>query len=330
MKGLKSKQIFLIVLLLVVSAVILRSCNAFFGRPSSSSTAESTVEATVESTVEATAESTAEAAAEPASETVTEGKLMVHYLDVGQGDSIFIELPNGEAMLIDSGENHHGEGIIEYIENEGYNRIDYLVGTHPHSDHIGSMAYIVNNFDIGSIYLPKVSANTKQYESLLSAIQNKGLTVKNGKAGVNVVSGTGFSADIIAPLTIDKGNLNNCSIVLKIVFGTTSFLFTGDAETGEMNDIDKGELRSDVLKAGHHGSKTSTTNKLIKKIKPEFTVISCGKGNEYGHPHSEVLKALEKTGSRVYRTDKDQTIIIISDGREYTVKTGNDSIAEDD
>ena len=256
------------------------------------------------------------------------GKLAVHYLDVGQGDAIFIELPNDETMLIDAGENYRGEGIISYIEAAGHRKIDYLIGTHPHADHIGSLAYIVRNFEIGQIYLPKVGSNTKMYENLLKAVKKKGLTVKNGKAGVNVAAGDDFSADMLAPVTIDRDNLNNCSIVLKITYGDTSFLLTGDAETAEMKSI-KGDVSADVLKAGHHGSKTSTTKKLLKKIKPEFTVISCGKNNDYGHPHEEVLKALKAIGSRVYRTDRDKTVVIISDGREYTVKTGEPSIERD-
>lgn len=295
----KRKSIWQIILSLVLTAVILCSCDPFFNIFSSGDEPEKEYDA----------------------------KLTVHYLDVGQGDSIFIEFPNGEDMLIDASENYYGEGIIDYINEQGYNKIDYLIATHPHTDHIGSMAYIVRNIDVGSVYMPKVSTNTNQYKSLIKAIKKKGLTVKNGKAGVNVLSGDDLSADILAPKTIDESNLNNCSIVLKVVYGSTSFLFVGDAEIGEMNKINKSDLAADVLKAGHHGSKTSTTKKLLKKIKPEFTVISCGKDNDYGHPHEQVLTALENIGSRIYRTDEDKTIIIYSDGKEYTVKTGNKSIA---
>ena len=254
-----------------------------------------------------------------------EGKLAVHFLDVGQGDSIFIELPNDETMLIDAGENYHGEGIIDYIKNAGHTKIDYLVATHPHSDHIGSMPYIVRNFDIGSVYMPKVSANTDIYESLLKAVKNKKLKVNNGKAGVNIVKTDDLSADIIGPVKIDESNLNNCSIVIKLCFGKKSFLLTGDAETGEMNSI-KADLNADVLKAGHHGSRNSTNSKLLKKITPDITVISCGKNNDYGHPHKEVLTQLKKINSSVYRTDKDKTIIAVSDGNSLTVSTDNTSI----
>ena len=254
-----------------------------------------------------------------------EGRLAVHFLDVGQGDSIFIELPNDETMLIDAGENYHGEGIINYIKQAGHSRIDYVIGTHPHSDHIGSLPYIIRNFGIGNIYLPNVTANTKLFENLLSSVKSKGLKVKAGKAGVNVVSDTDLSADIIAPVTIDENNLNNCSIVLKLTFGKNTFLFTGDAETGEMGSI-KDDISADVLKLGHHGSKNSTTKKLLKAIDPEIAVISCGKNNEYGHPHKEVLQYLKKAKCEVYRTDQQQTITVVSDGNELSVETGGTSI----
>lgn len=254
-----------------------------------------------------------------------DGKLAVHFLDVGQGDAIFVELPNDETMLIDAGENYHGEGIINYIKNAGHGKIDYLVATHPHSDHIGSLPYIVRNFDIGSVYMPKVTATTKLYESLLKAVKNKKLTVKNGKAGVNIVKTDDLSVDIIAPTKIDESNLNNCSIVIMLTFGDNSFLLTGDAETGEMNSI-KESLKADVLKAGHHGSKNSTSKGLLKKIKPEITVISCGKNNEYGHPNQEVLTLLKSMKSSIYRTDKHKTVIVVSDGRNLTVSTDNKSI----
>lgn len=255
-------------------------------------------------------------------------KLFVHFLDVGQGDSIFIELPNNETMLIDAAENYHGAGIIDYIEKEGHNRIDYLVATHPHNDHIGSMPYIVRNFDIGAVYMPKVAANTSLYESLLKSCKSRKLTVKNGKAGVNIVSGDDLSADIVAPSSIDETNLNNCSIVIKLTYGSRSFLLTGDAEKKELSAV-KADISADVLKAGHHGSRTSTTKELLKRVDPDITVISCGKNNEYNHPHKEVLTALSEAGSTVYRTDKDKTVTVATDGSSLTVETGGRSIKRD-
>lgn len=253
-------------------------------------------------------------------------KLAVHFLDVGQGDAIFTELPNGETMLIDAGENYYGDGIIRYIENTGHHKIDYLVATHPHADHIGSMPYIVRHFDIGTVYMPKVTANTKLFESLIKAFKSKKLRVKNGRAGVTVVSGSGFAAEIIAPSKIDANHLNNCSVIIRLTYGSTSFLLTGDAETGETNAIDPELLRADVLKAGHHGGKDAVTQKLLQAVRPSVTVISCGKNNDYGHPHKEVLSALKHVGSTVYRTDKDKTVIVTSNGSDVTVSTGNPAI----
>lgn len=250
----------------------------------------------------------------------------VHFLDVGQGDAIFAELPGGETMLIDAGENYYGESIIHYIERAGYEKIDYLVATHPHTDHIGSMPYIVRNFAVGAVYMPKVSTNTKLYESLLKSLKSKNLRAKNGRAGVTVASGDDFSVKIIAPVQINEDDLNNCSVMLRLTYGSTSFLLTGDAETGETDTVDQALLRADVLKAGHHGSKSSVTPKLLQAVQPSVTVISCGKGNDYGHPHKEALKALKEIGSTVYRTDKDKTVIITSDGSGLTVSTGHTSM----
>lgn len=250
--------------------------------------------------------------------------LRAHFLDVGQGDSVFIELPNDETMLIDSGENYHGASIIEYIEDCGHDKIDYLVGTHPHSDHIGSMAYIVRNFDIGSVYLPNASTNTYTYEKLLEAVKKKGLKIKTGKSGVNVLSDSedNLEINILAPVTTkDVKNLNNTSIVLKIKYGSTGFLFTGDAETAELKTI-KGDISADVLKVGHHGSDTSTPQNFLDSVNPKIAVISCGMNNDYGHPHQKTLKRLENKGCEIHRTDLEHTIAVTSDGENLNVQTG--------
>lgn len=265
---------------------------------------------------------------EQSEDNVPEGsRLSVHFLDVGQGDSIFIELPDGKTMLIDAGENYHGEGILDYITARGCNAIDYLVATHPHTDHIGSMPYIVRNFEIGAVYMPKVSATTKTYESLLKAVKKKGLKIQTGKAGVRMIDDTEneLTADILAPIRLDKDNLNNSSIVIRMTFGGTSFLFPGDAESSELSSISE-DISSDVLKAGHHGSRTSTTKSLLKRVKPKITVISCGADNDYGHPHRKVLDLLENTDCAVYRTDLDGTVTVTSDGTDLSVSTGGRSV----
>ncbi len=251
--------------------------------------------------------------------------LSVHYLDVGQGDSIFVELPGGSSMLIDAGVSRLGESITSYISSLGYDKIDYLIATHPHADHIGSMAYIVDNMDIGEIYMPKVSTNTKTFESLLESISSKGLKIKTASAGVNIIDDEQIVADIVAPVKIDDDELNNCSAVIKIKFKNTSFLFTGDAEKEELEDI-TADISADVLKVGHHGSRTSTGKKFLAMVNPEIAVISLGKDNDYGHPHKNTIKCLNKINAEIYRTDKDGTIIVTSDGQEISVQTGGISM----
>lgn len=260
-----------------------------------------------------------------ASETTSHPLLSVHYLDVGQGDSIFIELPNRKTVLIDTGENYHGSGILDYIRRCGYERIDYLIGTHPHSDHIGSMAYIVRRFEVGEIYMPEVAANTAMYEELLSCIRRKEITVHPGKAGVTLPGGDNLTLTLLGPVTIDEENLNNSSLILKLEYEKTSFLFLGDAETEELESVTL-DMSADVLKVGHHGSRTSTSAELLDRVKPQIAVISVGKDNDYGHPHPETLDFLQQIDCSVYRTDLDGTVTVTSDGARLSVSTGGDSI----
>ena len=196
------------------------------------------------------------------------GYIAVHYLGLPEDNlpfsvkgmeragEILLDVPNQKCMLIDAGENMYGKSITEYINNLGYTNIDYLVATHPHADHIGSMAYVVKHNNIGEIYMPKVTTTTKTYENLLTAIADKGLKVKSAKAGMNIIDDNDFSINILAPVTIDEDNLNNCSVILKITYKNDSFLFLGDAEKKELETV-TADMSAEVLKVGHHGSRTS-------------------------------------------------------------------------
>lgn len=262
------------------------------------------------------------------SETTSEPQkdvLNVHFLDVGQGDSIFIELPDEKTMLIDAGENYHGEGIKNYIGDCGYSKIDYLIATHPHADHIGSMTYIVRNMDIGSIYMPKAAANTKTYENLLESILNKGLKITSAKAGLTIAKDSDYTINVVAPVTIDEDNLNNSSAVIKLTYKDNTFLFMGDAEEKELETI-TADISADVLKVGHHGSNTSTTEDFLNAVNPTYAVISLGEDNSYGHPHKKTLNLLEEFNCKVYRTDIDKTVVFSSDGKTISVKSGEQSI----
>lgn len=248
------------------------------------------------------------------------GALVVHYIDVGQGDSTFIELPNGETMLIDAGERDRGDSVVAYINSAGYKKIDYLIGTHPHSDHIGGMAQVVNSLDIGKIYMPKAQTDTAVFENLLIAIKNKGMKIQTAKAGVTILSGN-LTVEILSPTEEEYDNLNNYSAVVKITYGSTSFLFMGDAESLVENEI-SADVSADVIKVGHHGSNTSSSSQFIKRVGASIAVISVGEGNSYGHPDSAVVSAWEKSGAVVMRTDLCGTIVIGSDGTEITTADG--------
>lgn len=249
-------------------------------------------------------------------------ELRVSFIDVGQGDSEFIELPNGETMLIDAGTNETGKNVVDYIKSLGYTSINYVVGTHPHEDHIGGLDDVIKTFDIGSIYMPKITADTKTFEDVLDAAESKNLMINTAKSGVSIMDTEDLSVKFLAPTLDSYENTNDYSAVVKVVYGDTSYLFTGDAEEFSESLITD-DVNADVLKVGHHGSSTSTSTEFLKKVSPSSAVISCGKDNSYGHPHSETLQKLADMGTAVYRTDELGTIVSVSDGKTITFDTNN-------
>ena len=204
--------------------------------------------------------------------TFSSDTLRVNYIDVGQGDSIFIQLPNKETMLIDAGEAYESENVINYLNNLGITKIDYVVGTHPHTDHIGGLENIVNTFDIGSIYMPKAISTSKTYEDLLTVISNKGLKVKTAKSGVVVLDENNLKLEFIAPNSDNYSELNNYSAVLKLTYLDNMFLFMGDAETLSENEITS-DVDADVIKVGHHGSDSSSSLEFVKKVNPSYAIL---------------------------------------------------------
>lgn len=248
---------------------------------------------------------------------VNESRLTVHYLDVGQGDSAFIELPNSQCMLIDASVSSCGDRIVETIEGFGYSEIDYLVATHPHTDHIGGMSTVVESFEIGEIYMPKAASTSKTYENLLTVISDKGYEIHTARADKTICSNGELQIDILAPVSESYEETNNYSAVIKITYGSNSFLFTGDAEKlseEEMLDYCYDRLSSDVLKAGHHGSSSSTSEDFLQAVQPQYAVISCGADNSYGHPHKETIRRLHDMGVTYYRTDINGTVTISCNG----------------
>ena len=252
--------------------------------------------------------------------------LKVHYINVWQGDATFIELPDGKTILIDGGEREYGRSVVNYIRNLNYAKIDYLFATHPHSDHIGGLTEVVNSFNIGDIYMPNVTNDTSSYYDLLSAIKNKNKKIKTAKAGNMVFDEGDLSLQILAPISSEYEEINNYSIVLKLVYKEKSFLFMADAEyDSEMELLKNSDIKADVLKVGHHGSNSSTNYNFLKKVDPSIAVISVGEGNDYGLPKEKILNKLKDRNIEIYRTDLNGTIVIVTDGINLKVRTTNGS-----
>lgn len=247
--------------------------------------------------------------------------LVVHYIDVGQGDSILVQYKN-KNLLIDAGKKNAESDVINYLNKQGVKKLDYVVATHPHEDHIGGMEGVIGNFTIDKFFAPKKTANTKVFKDMINALRKKGLKINVAKAGVTLDLGNDINCEMLAPNNSSYEDLNNYSAVIKITYNKTKFLFMGDAETLSENEIldNKLDVSCDVLKVGHHGSSSSTSKNFLNEASPKIAIISCGKGNDYGHPHKVTLKKLQKKNIKVLRTDIQGNIVITSDGNEINIK----------
>ncbi|MDV4150484.1 ComEC/Rec2 family competence protein [Clostridium sp. AL.422] len=246
-------------------------------------------------------------------------EIKVHFIDVGQGDAVLIQV-NNKNLLIDSGSRSEKNKLIKYLDSIYIPQFDYVIATHPHEDHIGNMNYIINNYKIINFYSPKAQSNTSAFESMAESLSRKNLKIKILKANnSNINLGKNTLVEVFSPSVDVYDNLNNYSPIIKISYGNNSFLFTGDAEEDtEEEVINKAfNLKSDILKIGHHGSSTSTSKNFLDKVNPKITIISVGEDNSYGHPSEETLEKIEDT--KIYRTDINGSIIITSDGK--SIKT---------
>ena len=240
-------------------------------------------------------------------------ELRVHYIDVGQGDCIFAELPGGRSMLIDAGTNDSVATVCDYIDAIGEDTLDYVIATHPHADHIGGMDGVLDEFDVGTFYMPDVQSNTRTFESMLDSLETSDAKVIKAEAGVVVCEEDNLKIQLIAPTEDYYDEINDYSAVVKLTYGETDFLFMGDAEKYAENKI-TADVSADVLKVGHHGSDTSSGEKFLKRVNPSCAVISAGRDNDYGHPHREVIDRLNKRNIKIFRTDLLGTVVIGSDG----------------
>ncbi|MCU6796733.1 MBL fold metallo-hydrolase [Paenibacillus sp. WQ 127069] len=251
-----------------------------------------------------------------------DGKLQVLFLDVGQGASQLLISPSGKTMLIDAGNNDKEQVMLDYLKQYQITKLDIVIGTHPDADHIGGLDKVIDQTIVDKIYMPKISSNTRTFESLLESISNKKLKVQTAKAGLTLDWDKEVQVEMIAPAAV-YDNANNMSAVVKITYGTTTLLLTGDAEAASEKDMIKSgvDLSSTVLGVGHHGSKSSTSLTFLNKVKPQYAIIQSGKDNNYGHPDKTILSRLKKAGASVYRNDLQGTVSVISDGKNVTIAT---------
>ena len=263
-----------------------------------------------------------QASSEPATGVLPQDdlELAVYFIDVGQADSILL-VCDKQTMLIDGGNAPDSNLIYSFLRSHGITHLDYLVASHAHEDHVGGLAGALNYATVSTVYCPVTSYDSKAFHSFLKYLGQQNVAITVPKPGETFMLGGAF-VEILSP-TKASDEPNNTSIVMKVTLGETSFLFTGDAEREEEQDILNAgyDLSATVLKVGHHGSDTSTTYPFLREIMPEYAVISCGTDNTYGHPHDNLLSRLRDAEVKVYRTDTQGDIICISDGKSVRFST---------
>lgn len=261
---------------------------------------------------------------------VTANQLKVHYIDVGQGDSILIEIPDSYSMLIDGGPKSEANKLVSYLNKLGINKINYAVSTHPHSDHIGGLLTVLNDFEVEKIIDSGKIHTSQTYEDYLTLIDTKNIPYKLGRKDDKFYLGEA-EFTVLHPNNTEL-DINNSSIVLLMKYGKTRFLFMGDAEGEAEKEIlsSNNSIRAHFLKVGHHGSNTSTSKDFLEKVSPQVAIIMCGLDNSYGHPHIETINKLIDKDIKVYRTDKNGTIILTTDGKSFstTIQYGNKGIKD--
>lgn len=248
-------------------------------------------------------------------------EIKIHFIDVGQADCILIELPNNEEILIDAGNKDDSYTIINYLNNLGIDHIEYFVLTHFHEDHIGSAPAVLNAFYVDKIYTPQTIADTDIYENTMDAIEDENIEIIRAEGGMSIIDTVNLAFEVLGPNSIYYSEANEYSLVTKLTYGNSTFLFTGDAESVSELEMVRGnyDLDVDLLKVGHHGGETSSSQIFLNEVTPEYAIISVGAFNNYGHPHEKTLNRLNAIGAKIYRTDVQGSIVAISDGSNITI-----------
>ena len=255
------------------------------------------------------------------------GSFWIEYIDVGQGDSVLVQC-DGHYMLIDGGPSKASSTIYTILKKSGISYLDYIIATHPDSDHIGGLSGALNYAKVGTCFCPVNDYETKTFKSLIKYLGKQNVGITYPKVNESILLGSA-KVTFLGPITISDDS-NNSSIVVRVEYGNTSFLFMGDAEYEEENEILHAgrDIKSDVIKLGHHGSASSTSEALINAVNPKYAIISVGKNNSYGHPTNEVLNRVSAHGIKIYRTDLNGDITIYSDGNKVDILCEKKSVEE--